>query len=502
MTQDYRFDKYTPFTGVVEDREDPLQIGRVRVRCFGYHSANKTDIPTSDLPWATVLLPTTSPGTSGLGASPHFLVEGSWVHGFFRDGPNAQDPVITAVYSTQSSEEPLDPSQSGFTDPTGTYPRENGESDTNKLARGINTIQYNPAPQIGEPASQYKAQYPLNHVFESESGHIVEVDDTSGGERIRVYHRSGSFVEFHPNGDVVTRQGNKYEVVINDDKCLVQGKVNLIVNSDVNWYVGGNIDITAAGNINLSSGGSINISAASSINETAGTINMNSGSAAFSAQNQSLVLKLAGANAAFDDNLDGSVPTDLIVQAEDINGGNDVVLSNNEDVKKEDIKPRVDSCLAINEQNLDLTYNISPNYTIKNLTIDPIFPHPIAAQHGFTLGEIVCNMEGLAKQILEPLAAKYPGFRINSGFRTFTGSSSQHERGMAVDIQWPGLTNQEYYDRALWVKANLPFDQFIFEHGNSIWFHLSYNRNREIQRNQSLTYYKSKYFAGTTLYYA
>ena len=73
------------FVGVVESRNDPSQIGRVQVRVLGHHTENKNAIPTEDLPWATVMMPTTSPANSGLGTSPSFIVEGSWVVGFFMD---------------------------------------------------------------------------------------------------------------------------------------------------------------------------------------------------------------------------------------------------------------------------------------------------------------------------------------------------------------------------------------------------------------------------------
>ena len=78
------------FAGVVEDRNDPMKAGRVRVRCVGIHTANKDQLPITDLPWAQVIMPTTSPGVSGLGASPSFLVEGAWVFGYFRDGKSCQ----------------------------------------------------------------------------------------------------------------------------------------------------------------------------------------------------------------------------------------------------------------------------------------------------------------------------------------------------------------------------------------------------------------------------
>jgi hypothetical protein len=82
------------FNGVVEDRLDPQYLGRVRVRCIGFHTANKTELPTADLPWAMPALPVTSAGISGLGFSPAALVEGSWVFGYFRDGQACQEPIV------------------------------------------------------------------------------------------------------------------------------------------------------------------------------------------------------------------------------------------------------------------------------------------------------------------------------------------------------------------------------------------------------------------------
>lgn len=83
------------FFGVVENRvDDPLQLGRVKVRILNYHSAFDSDIKTEHLPWATVLLPTTEAGSSGIGTSPNGLVDGAWVFGFFKDGKYAQQPVI------------------------------------------------------------------------------------------------------------------------------------------------------------------------------------------------------------------------------------------------------------------------------------------------------------------------------------------------------------------------------------------------------------------------
>ena len=86
-------DGFTWFTGVVEDRDDPDKLGRVRVRAVGYHTENKDEIQTEDLPWAWVMNPTNVPSMNGMGETPPFLVEGSWVLGFFRD-TLFQEPII------------------------------------------------------------------------------------------------------------------------------------------------------------------------------------------------------------------------------------------------------------------------------------------------------------------------------------------------------------------------------------------------------------------------
>ncbi len=219
------------------------------------------------------------------------------------------------------------------------------------------------------------------------------------------------------------------------------------------------------------------------------------------------LLDVAGLNAPFDDenavdggnfngaaaypNAASSLPTEVLGAAEPLPPG------------------RVPSgipvsCGAFEISPLDYDQNLSPNYTIRNLSAGAVFPHRVAAQAGLSVQDILCNMQALAVNILEPLRAEYPGFNINSGFRIGSGTS-QHGRGQAVDVQWPGKPAADYNEIATWCITNLPFDQFIFEHGNSIWIHLSYNRLSNIQRNIILTYYPNispNYQAGLRNYYA
>ena len=68
-------DGFIWFVGVVEDREDPERIGRVRVRCLGFHTEDKTSLPTEDLPWAHVMHPVQTHPCKEWAILLHFLLK-------------------------------------------------------------------------------------------------------------------------------------------------------------------------------------------------------------------------------------------------------------------------------------------------------------------------------------------------------------------------------------------------------------------------------------------
>lgn len=267
-------DGFIWFTGVVEDRGDPSYLGRVRVRCFGYHTEDTVSIPTEDLPWAHVMMTVHDPSMNGLGNSPSFLVEGTWVVGFFRDPDALQEPVVIGTLPGV----PTVPSTGikGFEDPSAYYPLRLNEPDTNRLAvndpanphpivqskdlnRTINVpVANNPDVIWDEPTDvtvlengeniRHNPSYPYNHVFESESGHIREMDDTTGSERIHEYHRSGTFYEIDADGNKVTRiVGDQYEIVAGTNYVNVKGDVNLTIDANCNTYIKGNWNIQVDG---------------------------------------------------------------------------------------------------------------------------------------------------------------------------------------------------------------------------------------------------------------
>lgn len=315
------------YYGVVEDRNDPLQIGRVRVRVHGVHTDNKQFIASPDLPWSQVLMPTSSASLSGFGHS-HGLVEGTSVYGMFRDSDMQDFIVFGSImgysqkgYKQTSTEELLDRSiDAGFNDPrrataseydgsldglnpptgkrpnslslaldtspqlpesielkydgtenTITEPTEKttpyyplsdyyDESDLNRFARagGVYDIRDNLPegfkleleelyqPTVWNEETGRKSLYPFNKVHHTESGHMIEMDDSVGAERLAVQHRSGTFVEIHRDGSEVHQIVNDHvKVTAKDDKVYIGGNADVVVESgNVNIEIRqGNVDL-------------------------------------------------------------------------------------------------------------------------------------------------------------------------------------------------------------------------------------------------------------------
>ena len=158
---------------------------------------------------------------------------------------------------------------------------------------GTFTLEGDDGTEFNEPVTPYNATYPYNHVYESEAGHIREIDDTVGAERIHERHASGSGYEIGPDGTKVTRvKKDNYTLTTGDDfahikgnsSTTVDGGVRVFVNADGSTddhnytiQVGNNANVniqvdkgdvnvvTTQGNINLKSGKNIHMDATQGI---------------------------------------------------------------------------------------------------------------------------------------------------------------------------------------------------------------------------------------------
>lgn len=311
------------WTGVVEDRNDPIKLGRCKVRCVGWHSNNKQELPTESLPWSIPILPTNN-------SSVYAPKEGDRVFGFFMDGESGQHPAILGVFpmiplkevNTQEGftdnrnndsliNSPRKPKQKIYnTDGSGVsieesekasnYPLFLDEPTTSRLARNdtdfiSNTfIQERKDNRISgvptvtsswdEPEIKYGTKYPYNNVMESESGHIFELDDTPGSERVHLAHRSGTFEEIYPDGSKVDKiVKDKYTIIMKDDNVYVMGQCNITVQGDAqvniqkngNIKINGNVEVQVGGNYKETVGGSYTIQSGGNMKITAPRIDLN-----------------------------------------------------------------------------------------------------------------------------------------------------------------------------------------------------------------------------------
>lgn len=196
---EYYGDQTRWFLGtIVNNADDPLQIGRVRVRIFGLHDGVEKD---EDLPWAQIVIPTITGVHEGTGQYLGMLT-GTNVFGMFLDGPSSQLPLVI-----------------------GTIPKEN---DNNQRAT---------------------ENYPYNKVYQTENGHFKEYDDTSENLRIREQHASGTYTEMQ-------HDGSRETVVEKDEYIRVKGDVKIVGDLDATIEISGNCTVVIGGDATINVAGS------------------------------------------------------------------------------------------------------------------------------------------------------------------------------------------------------------------------------------------------------
>jgi len=300
------------FTGVVEDRNDPLFQNRVRVRIHGAHTWDKQKIATPDLPWCQVLMPVTASSVSGIGTSHHGLVEGSSVMGFYRDSEEMQDPVIMGSFTgvmtdTYRVDERIDDegnrsftevkrtTEEGFNDPRldskGSYAGTPDGPNPKHINRGYGlTLGLDKSPRkSGEskgvvyPKEEYLKSPSVNHLAKGIMSSPMKEDIDSAYPNIDPYPgeapRADSFSPVYPFNHVheteaghllelddtpkferihimhntgtrveMNKDGDYNNVVRGDKYTVVLGDDTITVSGDVKITVDGDCTITSKGN--------------------------------------------------------------------------------------------------------------------------------------------------------------------------------------------------------------------------------------------------------------
>ena len=722
------------YTGVVENRNDPLKLGRCQVRVVTLHNHDKISVPTEDLPWAYPLQPLTSAAMSGIGHSPLGPVEGTWVVVMFRDEAQQQpimvgsiggipqdnpdlsdsgnemvlkqdgylpseraeftttntgdiiqsgagttqdestglssanqlqvsdtirssiedrgltydenllnevetvvqqnvkadvtqsmyDSLVLFAYtngtSTLSSSQILkdlnandylgaatafaeyskingeiDPNELrdrllekdkfiaegipnsttgelvpitatiptidssntssgqvdaglkmifGFRDPNGKYPLYKYEPDTNKLARheDIKKTIVRKKEQTrdkdvitafnvswDQSPIPYNSVYPYNHVYQSESGHVFEFDDTQNSERIHLYHTKGTFFEIDANGTKVEKiVGDNYKILERNDHLYIKGTGNVTIDGDINVKINNNANIEVMGDskmhvhgdmetsvrgqyklkaagINIESWvGNIEMFAAGNIAGDATRIDFNSGVSSASGlstpsaydpemptfKELQVITRGVEAAAHFETPEEGDPATYIAKRISE--GTLDPADQDYGTEQRADaVTPSSAVALPQSCNLISAMDKFTPDlFLSKHFTLGALTKNgsrmPVA-QQGLTAQEIVCNLKGLCENCLEPIAELYPGIIITSGFRRpgdvpASSKTSQHYLGQAADIVIPGFSRQQHYDVINQIAKMIPYDQLLLEYSGktTVWIHVSfkYSANR------------------------
>ena len=171
---------------------------------------------------------------------------------------NYTNDELEADGSPDNTDKPVD----GFADFSGNFPMRKyaGKQSTNLEARGIeeNTLPYGGGDKdLGLELKDFpSSEYPYNQVRKSLAGHVTEFDDTPGRERILIKHRTGTGIEFQPDGTILMYgTKNSIRITAGDEKVIIEGDGDVTYHGNLKLRVDGDFDLDVGGNINVTAGG-------------------------------------------------------------------------------------------------------------------------------------------------------------------------------------------------------------------------------------------------------
>lgn len=325
--EDFFGGSFVWWMGRVVDRSDPEQLGRVRVRCLGWHSDDNELVPYDTLPWAHVIYaPSPTPNID----PPRI---GDWVMGYFADGQEAQQPYVLGVlptkgvggYADDLADDGPEPLASRPNEGIETAPEEGGTVKTptpavprtsagtpaaatgggtpggaNATANQQTGLPDGAGGTFDEPGISDAAVYPYNKATVTESGHSLELDDSPGAERVAMRHTTGSGVEIQPDGTRIDKSvqdqylmisGASFESVGSGKTVAIAQGLNLqtsggagiiakvdggggidvtVTGGDVKINVTGNVKLDATGNVDIANAGNSSLTSAGNITIAAG----------------------------------------------------------------------------------------------------------------------------------------------------------------------------------------------------------------------------------------
>jgi hypothetical protein len=404
------------------------------------------------------------------------------------------------------------------------------ESDVHRVSRGDDSV-YQPGgmkynydsqrdPLIQDPPMGYDATYPYNHYFETESGHVFEYDDTPSHERIQYKHRTGTGIHVNPDGSqremIVAKN---YKIVLSDDNVHIHGSANVFIDGSANLSVNNDLNINVGLNCNLSVGKNFIIDVGERFgirgqiqNRVAYGVILSWGMPRVKPLHDMHIPKLGGFYDRHEgDDATGDYKTYSSIGPQDIKEGlergelgraehaeriPDALVPTEEDPVTS--KPSAPSILIPGQIRpptnpndwRDKAYDqkISDYFYLRDMCHANLYVHALRAQCQLSLQALVDRLTNLARVAGDRIIQQYG----NAGFSTYgrkpgpvimtcafrrQACGSWHPKGCAADFQFSGIAKSEYYNRAIWMRDNIPgFDHILLEFkstGTTLpWIHI------------------------------
>lgn len=86
--------------------------------------------------------------------------------------------------------------------------------------------------------------YTMADVNVTPSGHVIEYNDTPGGERIRIKHTKGAGIDILPDGSIAVAVAGRHIITVRGDQTIV-------VMGNANYEFGGDLNFNVKGDFNL-----------------------------------------------------------------------------------------------------------------------------------------------------------------------------------------------------------------------------------------------------------
>ena len=267
------------FVGYVVAREDGQNLGRVKVKAFGFHNLDPGVVSAEDLPWAPVV-----DGTYGAVSTIPLI--GDWVLGAFLDGREAQHPIVMGRIPGYNSQAPaaVDPTSLAceYTSRVNSFgqfplhPALGGEGV--HLLDGMVSASVESRFHDNEMVDAYKRKHQEELVEVPERNLDNRVLSSVDQEQymlmtengcLQIVHHTGTAIQFNDDGDILIKsRAGKQEMV---DGGIVEdcfGDVNKMIGQDYTlkvdmngkMYFGGDLDIECE-NFTLTSRGETTINA-------------------------------------------------------------------------------------------------------------------------------------------------------------------------------------------------------------------------------------------------